>query len=581
MMLAKWKKLDKRHRNIVWIAAAFALLVMAAAYTVFIAPLLEKEAWIYKESEVVHGSLVVGVTESGSLEYGIQSVLYELDLDTDSEEEDEEEELTSRYLEIEEMYVAAGQRVTAGEALLKFTEDSISGVRSLLKKAETDAEAEYNETEAEYELAVLETQTAYKISEMQAVYAEDTYYNGLADIENQITLLESEINNRVEQTEQLQDDVKEAQEEYNEALENYEIAKNAAENTQKDNASNFMEMQTIYMNALTKYQNAQNAFTRAKEQLEENNRKITSLKNQLEYAVAGRAIDKLGVMEEYKETGIEAENAQISYQAELESLKETLQEAEDAKDKAKKQLESLEAFVGTDGILYAAEDGIITQVVYEAGDKLEQTGAILSYATSDDMTISVDVTQEDIVGLQVGDNVDISFTAYEDTIYSGVIQSIQTTATSRNSNTISYEVVVSVQGDTGTLYGGMTADVTFVTEKLEDVLYVSRKAIVTENGKQYVYRKSSFGGKELVEVETGTSNGTSIVILSGLEAGDTIYLATKVSDEAQVQSQEGNTDSKEQQSGDKDDTIQMPEGMEMPEGEFGGNRGGMKENDRP
>ena len=68
----------------------------------------------------------------------------------------------------------------------------------------------------------------------------------------------------------------------------------------------------------------------------------------------------------------------------------------------------------------------------------------------------------------------------------------------------------------------MTADVIFVTEEKEDILYVSRKAIVEENGKTYVYRKTALGGKELAEVETGITNGVDIEILSGLEEGDTI-----------------------------------------------------------
>ena len=52
------------------------------------------------------------------------------------------------------------------------------------------------------------------------------------------------------------------------------------------------------------------------------------------------------------------------------------------------------------------------------------------------MRISVDVTQEDIVDLQVGDAVDITFTAYPEDTYTGSILSINTTATSDYSNTV-------------------------------------------------------------------------------------------------------------------------------------------------
>ena len=271
---------------------------------------------------------------------------------------------------------------------------------------------------------------------------------------------------------------------------------------------------------------------------------------------------------------ITGQNAQTTYNAAVEDLKETLQEAEETKEKREEQLQAFEDFVGSDGIIYATEDGVITEVSYEAGDRLTTTGALFSYATSDDMRISVDVTQEDIVDLQVGDAVDITFTAYPEDSYTGSILSINTTATSDYSNTVSYTVEISVEGALEKLYGGMTADVIFVTEEKEDILYVSRKAIVEENGKTYVYRKTALGGRELAEVETGITNGVDIEILSGLEEGDTIYLASKVSSEAEVKSTEETADSgsssdtavgSDMELQEFDESL-MPEDMQMPSG---------------
>jgi HlyD family secretion protein len=208
-------------------------------------------------------------------------------------------------------------------------------------------------------------------------------------------------------------------------------------------------------------------------------------------------------------------------------------------------------------------------------------GVLVSYAQPEDMTISVDVVQEDVVVLAVGDPVEIAFTAYEGETYSGTILSIDTTATAAGSNTVSYSVVIGVEGDTTPLYGGMVADVTFVTEQKEDVLYVSRQAIVTENGKDYVYRKTSSGGKQLTEVETGSSNGVSVEILSGLSEGDTIYIASRVSSTSEVRDSGTQSSGNEEGAGDEmqmpgegQDSMQMPGGgqdnMQMPGG-GGGN----------
>ena len=355
---------------------------------------------------------------------------------------------------------------------------------------------------------------------------------------NKVASLQVQLEQKQANTASLQEKLTQAQEDYQDALETYEAAKEGYEGAGIDNTVNFMTIQNGYLSARTKYQQAKSALTQAETAVTDNENAITELTNQLAAAQAKQNIDKLDTEETYQEAVITGQNAQTTYNATVEDLKETLQEAEETKEKREEQLQAFEDFVGSDGILYATEDGVITEVSYEAGDRLTTTGALFSYATSDDMRISVDVTQEDIVDLQVGDAVDITFTAYPEDTYTGSILSINTTATSDYSNTVSYTVEISVEGELEQLYGGMTADLIFVTEEKEDVLYVSRKAIVEENGKTYVYRKTALGGRELAEVETGVTNGVDIEILSGLGEADTIYLASKVSSEAEVKSTE-------------------------------------------
>jgi HlyD family secretion protein len=562
----------KKKKKLIMIIAALCILVLAASYTVFIAPLLQKDEWVYKEETVERGTLVVGVTESGSLEYGITSVLYELDLnvtDDDDDDDDDDEETVQKYLKIEEVYATAGQRISEGDALIKFTEDSVSDVRKLLQNALVDAKAEYNEAEAEYNLSLLEAQTDYNGKLTAKNYADSIYNDAKTAVGNNIKAIQVEIEQRTANIPSLEETLADAQEDYQDAYEDYVEAKNGYETYRDtDNISNYMVYQSAYISAQTAYENAKQALERAQQSLDENAQKITSLQQELASASAKKTISSLEVEETYNEAVINGDNAEITYNAKVESLKEDLEEAEEEKNELEKKLEAFEEFVGSDGIVYADGAGIVTESRYEAGDTLKQPGVLIAYAEPENMTISVDVAQEDVVELSVGDSVEIEFTAYEGEIYDGVIYSIDTTATSRNSNTVSYTVVISVEGDTTELYGGMVADVTFVTEKKEDVLFVSRKAIVTENGKSYVYRKTSLGGKELVEVETGINNGTSIEIISGLNEGDTIYIASKVSSKSEVNSSSESTQSStgENASGD----IELPNGMTMPDSGDGG-----------
>ena len=578
----KLKSLTKKQKKLILAGIALLLLLLAACYTVFIAPLLQKEQWIYKEETVERGTLKVGVTESGSLEYNTKSVDYDLDLDVSDDDEDDSEEddddTVQKYLKIEEIYAASGQRVTEGEELLKFTEDSVEAVRALLQNAVVEAQADYAEAESTYELSLLEAQTDYDTQKISASYASSIRNTSASSVANNVTSLQVQLEQKQANTASLQEKLTETQEDYQDALEDYEAAKEGYEGAGTDNTVNFMTIQNGYLSARSKYQQAKSALTQAEDALSENESAITDLQNQLAAAQAKQKIDKLDTEETYQEAVITGQNAQTTYNAAVEDLKETLQEAEETKEKREEQLQAFEDFVGSDGIIYATEDGVITEVSYEAGDRLTTTGALSSYATSDDMRISVDVTQEDIVDLKVGDAVDITFTAYPEDSYTGSILSINTTATSD----YSYTVEISVEGELEQLYGGMTADVIFVTEEKEDVLYVSRKAIVEENGKTYVYRKTALGGRELAEVETGITNGVDIEILSGLEEGDTIYLASKVSSEEEVKSTEETADS-----GSSSDTavgsdtefgmsedMQMPGGGDMPQGGPGGGNSG-------
>ena len=587
----KLKSLTKKQKKLILAGIALLLLILAACYTVFIAPLLQKEQWIYKEETVERGTLKVGVTESGSLEYNTKSIDYDLTLDVsddDEDDSDDDDDTVQKYLKIEEIYAASGQRVTEGEELLKFTEDSVEAVRALLQNAVVEAQADYAEAESTYELSLLEAQTDYDTQKISASYAASIRNTSGTSVTNKVASLQVQLEQKQANAASLQEKLTEAQEDYQDALETYEAAKEGYEGAGTDNTVNFMTIQNGYLSARSKYQQAKSALTQAEDALSENESAITDLQNQLAAAQAKQKIDKLDTEETYQEAVITGQNAQTTYNAAVEDLKETLQEAEETKEKREEQLQAFEDFVGSDGILYATEDGVITEVSYEAGDRLTTTGALFSYATSDDMRISVDVTQEDIVDLQVGDAVDITFTAYPEDSYTGSILSINTTATSDYSNTVSYTVEISVEGELEQLYGGMTADVIFVTEEKEDVLYVSRKAIVEENGKTYVYRKTALGGRELAEVETGITNGVDIEILSGLEEGDTIYLASKVSSEAEVESTEETADS-----GSSSDTavgsdmelqefdeslmpedMQMPSGGAMPQGGPGGGNSG-------
>ena len=557
------RKIKKRIR-IALVIIAFLALLSAAGYTVFIAPLLKKEQWVYKETQVQRGTLAVGVTESGALTYGITELNYALDMETENDDEDEEEE-TVKYLKVEEVYVSSGQKISKGDALIKLSEESIIGARRQLESALVEAKTEFNEAQADYELSVLEANLDYESALIDSKYAKSIYQNSMKSLNGDVQTLKAQLEEYQSKTASLETKLAEAQEGIEELRQKYEEAKATWEVTSVSEPVTYAYFQKAYLNAQTAYQNAKDQIKSAQQSLESNQEQIASLKKQINSASSAKKLNDLQVDETYQESVLGGENAKVVYDSTVEGLEEDLQEAKDTLDQAQKRLDDFEAFVGEDGILYAAENGIVTEVSCKAGQTLNREQTLVAYAKPDEMTISVDVTQEDIINLSVGDKVSITFTAYADTPYIGSIQSIETTATSRNTNTVSYTVVVVVEGDTNGLYGGMTSDIIFVLEEKEDVLYVSRKAIVEQDGKTYVYVKGSNGEMSLKEVQIGLTNGVNTEILEGLQEGDTIYLASKVSSETNVTgTQETNGKSQTGDSGSQGSDGNMPDFSNMP-----------------
>lgn len=227
-----------------------------------------------------------------------------------------------------------------------------------------------------------------------------------------------------------------------------------------------------YLNSKKAYESALEQQANIKEQIADCYEQVTEYEEKIADTNAKLEINQLEGQQAYDTAVTSGELAARVRETELEKLMKEVESAQENMEECQECLQQFEDFVG-DGKIYALESGIVTEIGYEEGDDLVTSGTIISYITAEDMKISVDVSQEDIVVLNVGDKVDIVFSAYEDEVYEGAISSIKTTSTSEYAAIVSYEVVIELKGDTSKLYGGMTADVTFVTEKKEDVVYVS------------------------------------------------------------------------------------------------------------
>lgn len=525
---------DKKFRKkMILFAGILLLLLLAGLYTLVIRPARSRENYVYKEEAVNRGDLVLGIMESGSLSFTEKEVAYDLDLsliydddesDSDDDEEDDEED-ADKYLEIDQVYVVSGQQVEEGDALFSLTESSVAAVRRKISAALAEAEISLSTVQTEYETSLISAKNTYDSSVKKGNRASEEYQAATSQSSARITGLDGEIELLTLEITQAQEALADEDflESISEAQTAYTSAKNKYEDTDVHNA-------TAYISNLDAYEQARETRDQLLTQKEtyentiiDNQSEIEKKQKELQSAQTDKVLDDQQAKNDYNSAVLSGELAQDIYDYSTESLQDAVTQAQSTYDELQQLLDDFNVFVGEDGTVYAPEDGLLISVNCEEEEELTGESTLISYTTRDG-TVSTDVSEEDIAAISVGSSVEIVFTAYPEETYEGTVLSITTTAASDYAATISYPVLIGVEGDTGKLYGGMTADVTFVTDSVEDVLYVSRKAVFEEDGKTCVYRKTENGGMETVEVETGFTDMSHVEIKSGLSEGDTVYL---------------------------------------------------------
>ena len=377
-------------------------------------------------------------------------------------------ESSSVELVIDEVLITEGQSVEKGDVLMTITKESIDSARELLTKSVDDAELALKQAQIDEAETKLSAKYEYDTRIAEGKNAEAVYQATLDEIEQNITGLQSQISDIQSQIDSCTDDM----------------------------------------------------------QLSQLNSQLESLQSQLSSAESSRSADELAAKQTYEEACMYYKNAKELYNVAVSDVGSASEEAQQAVDTAKADLEAFEDYI-KDGNIISEYSGTVTSVGYKAGDTLSSETAIASFADAESITVTVNVTEDDIAAVNIGDAVDISFLAYPDEVYEGYVSEIGSSSTSGKSSTVSYPVTVVVTSFPEKMLSGMTANVTFISKKVKDVLYVSNKAVVTEGADSYVYIKKDDGTEEKVKVSVGFSNG-SVAEIEGVSEGDTLLIKGKV-----------------------------------------------------
>lgn len=135
------------------------------------------------------------------------------------------------------------------------------------------------------------------------------------------------------------------------------------------------------------------------------------------------------------------------------------------------------------------------------------------------MKVTVQVGEKDIAKIAVGQSANVTYPAFPDIVSQGTVTAIASVANSDAANggggSVTFNVDILIEAPDARLKPGMTAEVSVVTEQLDDVVMVPTMALMTEDGEHYYVNVATDGeGKETrrVKVTVVTQNDNDAVV---------------------------------------------------------------------
>lgn len=400
-----------------------------------------------------------------------------------TEETFDVENLTT-VLEIEEVYAASGEEVTAGDKILKLTEDSVEEARKELERALEDAELAYRTGAIEYEQDLITAEYTRDSAILTGQQAKEVYDETVASLQSAVTRAEEELQDAeddIAEYESYVNDgsyksyfrVDEYQAIYDENLKaltdkmdewgiswsqvtgsgggSTQLSADVSGNNAQpqsggtSNASILASLYSILEQNLKDLEEAEDkyedAVTNASFNLQTLQLKLSSLQQAVTEAKENYEIQQAQAKLTYETSLSGAERAESDYNTTVEKAKSDLAALKSTYEDAKENLELFESSVG-DGYFYASEDGTILRTMVRAEQALTSDAVVFVYSNPKELTVTVSVDQSDITKLTVGDSAYVQSSAGSG--YTGVITAIDPVSSSSSRTSVTYSVTVQI-----------------------------------------------------------------------------------------------------------------------------------------
>lgn len=181
--------------------------------------------------------------------------------------------------------------------------------------------------------------------------------------------------------------------------------------------------------------------------------------------------------------------------------------------------------------LIAPMAGTVVSIASQVGEALGSAGpagsvgdGFIVLADLSDFVVTADFAEADVVGIEVGQEVSVTFDAIPGGGVTGIVLEVGLVGgvDPAGGRLTTYEVTISVPQAPQGLRVGMTAQASITTETRSDVLAAPVTALIEQDGQTFVQLLLDDGTLSAVEVSVGIQGGYWIEITSGLTGGERV-----------------------------------------------------------
>lgn len=164
--------------------------------------------------------------------------------------------------------------------------------------------------------------------------------------------------------------------------------------------------------------------------------------------------------------------------------------------------------------------GVVTSLLVEVGTYLSSNTQIANIVNISSLKLKVNIAEQDVIHLKVGDSVKITTDIYPNVNYNGWIATISVKG--NDIHTYPVEINFSNNG-LNPLKAGMFAKANFFSNRQHYGLVVPRDALIgsAKNAQVYVVED---GTAKLRDIILGVESGTDREVVNGLKEGDTVVI---------------------------------------------------------